>query len=407
MNALRLIGNEEGNVIDALFYLFHGDINSDLRKKMGVFENILSEILKNKKFGEPEDEKRRDYQRNFIAKAREKLANRLPEPGRTEYFKFEQKRRQNFSQGRIDYDTYRDQMLKWIMVRPLREELNKALAGKNDTELGQILVGLIKENGFYNNHHHLFSKADGKVMGTYNFFLGAAYAYIDSKPSVSITNEKKYREFVAAAKNRLLKALPDSISEAHKEHVRLIDELLKEGYIEQQGYEQSRDAYLLRLMLPVKNDKNPGPRAASNAFGKPGLNAPHLEKIVTDALQKSIRTENKKNDTLKALIMCWGGQVNSHHDDFSLGPVCQAKSAYLKTKNSMHANDNLMKFQVDDDFSVEARKQLVGQLPENLRQSYDAHEKLLLDHLGKGHITQETYWNGMLLFLDKHFRFPS
>lgn len=105
--------------------------------------------------------------------------------------------------------------------------------------------------------------------------------------------------------------------------------------------------------------------------------------------------------------MCWGGFVNSHHDDFSLGPVCEAKSTYLRRKKSADATDQLTKFRVDGEFSVEARKQLVGQLPENLRQSYDAHEKLLLDHLGKGHITQETHWNGMVLFLDKRFRFPS
>lgn len=102
-----------------------------------------------------------------------------------------------------------------------------------------------------------------------------------------------------------------------------------------------------------------------------------------------------------------GGFVNSHHDDFSLQPVCEAKSAYLKTKNLTHANDQLMKFRVDGEFSVEARRQLVKQLPGNLRPSYDAHEKLLLDHLGKGHITQQTYWNGMVLFLNEHFRFPS
>lgn len=123
-------------------------------------------------------------------------------------------------------------------------------------------------------------KADGKLEGIYSFFLGAAYAYVDSKPSVSITNQEKYGEFVAEAKNRLLQALPDSIYKAHKEHVKLIDELLEKGYIERAGYEQSRHAYLLRLVDPVKNDKNPGPRAASNAFDKSGSEAPHLEKLL-------------------------------------------------------------------------------------------------------------------------------
>ncbi|MFS0753464.1 hypothetical protein ABC383_02040 [Noviherbaspirillum sp. 1P10PC] len=410
VNALSLIGNEKENVVDGLVYLFKGNINSDLMKQMREFDNVLSEILNNKKFGDPESEKRLAFRRNFIEKAREKLANRLPEPDRTEYFKFEKQQRENLSQGRIDYDSYRSSVLGWIVKRPLQEGLKKALSGKNVAECREILVNLIKENGAYNNHYHLFYddlQAKGKVQGIYQKFLGAAFAYVDSKPSVLKTSQEKYAEFVTAAKSRLLQALPESISKAHAQHVKVIDELLQKGFIEQAGYYESRDTYLLGLIAPVKDDRHPVRGAASSAFDESVLNAPHLEKIVTDALQKSIRSNNKKNDTLEALIMCWGGFVNSHHDDFSLQPVCEAKSAYLKTKNSTHANDQLMKFRVDGEFSVEARKQLVKQLPGNLRPSYDAHEKLLLDHLGKGHITQQTYWNGMVLFLNEHFRFPS
>lgn len=147
-NALSLIGNEEGDVVDRLFYLFKRDTSSDLRKEMDLFDNILNEIVNNKKFGDPENQKRIDYQRNFIAKAREKLADRLPEPDRTEYFKFEQEQRKNLSQGRIDYDTYRDRILEWIRVRPLQEGLKKALTRKNDTERAEILAQLLKKTAF-------------------------------------------------------------------------------------------------------------------------------------------------------------------------------------------------------------------------------------------------------------------
>lgn len=53
----------------------------------------------------------------------------------------------------------------------------------------------------------------------------------------------------------------------------------------------------------------------------------------------------------------------------------------------MYADDQLIKFRVNGDFSIEARKQLVQQLPESVRQPYETHEKLLLDHLGKCCIT--------------------
>ncbi|HEX8884347.1 MAG TPA: hypothetical protein VF797_07655 [Noviherbaspirillum sp.] len=408
VNALDLISKEE-NVVDWLFYLFEGNLISDLMKKMRGFHNILNEILDNKKFGDPEDKKKEDYKRNFIAKAREKLANRLPEPDRTEYFNFEQTQRQNLIQGGITYHTYGDSMMKWIMQRPVVKEVRKALDGKGFAECREILIRLTEENGFFDSRYHsvyAYFEAKGEVRGIYQKFLHAAHAYADSKSNIPKTIEEKYAEFVTEAKNQLAEALLESIPKARK-HVGVIDELLQKGYIDLKGYGASREAYLLGLIVPEKNDKHPGPRAASNDFDESGLNAPNLEKIVTDALKKSIRTNNKKNDTLEALIMCWGGFVNSHHNDFSLNPVCHAKATYLRTANSTHANDPMTQFRVDDDFSVEARKQLVGQLPEILRKPYDALEKILLDHLGKGHITQETYWNGMVLFLDKHFSFPS
>ena len=302
VNALSLIGNEKENVVDGLVYLFKGNINSDLMKQMREFDNVLSEILNNKKFGDPESEKRLAFRRTFIEKAREKLANRLPEPDRTEYFKFEKKQRENLSQGRIDYDSYRSPVLGWIIKRPLQEGLKKALSGKNVAECREILVNLIKENGAYNNHYHLFYddlQAKGKVQGIYQKFLGAAFAYVDSKPSVLKTSQEKYAEFVTAAKSRLLQALPESISKAHAQHVKVIDELLQKGFIEQAGYYESRDTYLLGLIAPVKDDRHPVRGAASSAFDESVLNAPHLEKIVTDALQKSIRSNNKKTTPWK------------------------------------------------------------------------------------------------------------
>ena len=101
--------------------------------------------------------------------------------------------------------------------------------------------------------------------------------------------------------------------------------------------------------------------------------------------------------------MYWDGLLNSHRDEFRLEPVCQAKSTYLKTANSTHANDQFMKFRVESDFSVEARKQLAKQLPENLRQTYNAHERHL-DHLGKSFYHSEDLLGRHGAVLNKRFQ---
>lgn len=79
---------------------------------MHVFDTILSEILNSKNLGQREDEKKRNYQSRFIAKAREKLASRLPKSTREEYFRVEQERQKDLSQRRIHYDNYRNSVMQ-------------------------------------------------------------------------------------------------------------------------------------------------------------------------------------------------------------------------------------------------------------------------------------------------------
>jgi len=99
-----------------------------------------------------------------------------------------------------------------------------------------------------------------------------------------------------------------------------------------------------------------------------------------------------------------GRIVECHRDEFRLGPVCQARLTYLKTVNSTYANDQRMKFRVDSDFSVKARKQLVKQLCENLRQTYNAHERHLLDHQGKSPYESEDLLGRHGAVLNKRFQ---
>jgi hypothetical protein len=416
MNALSLIGNEKGNVVDGLFYLFKGKIRGESVEKMNLFEQVLEEVLDNKKFDPPEDSNRQAYEREFIARAREQLASRLPEPDKTEYFRFEEEQRRKLNQKTISYDDYRNSVWKWLMDRPLENELKKILNGKSGGEVCKLFADALIQGELYNNRLHSdfcnykqqpnksFAFRTADLILLYNNFLGGAYNYIDSKPSISASNKEKYETFMSAAKNILLQDLPENIRKLHEEHVKVIDGLLQNNCIDKTGYEESRTAYLLGLVSSVGDDKNSTPGVAGNDANKSGSSRPNLKETVAEALQKSIRAENKKNDSLEALIMCWGGSVNNHHNDFSLYPLCDAKSTFLQAEKLAHAQDPSTKFRADGEFAIEARAQLVEKLPDDLQKAYRAHEQFLHGHLEKGHITRQTCWRGMRLFLGTHFR---
>lgn len=367
MNALNLIGDEKGNVLDGLFYLFGGALGKDSMKELELFDQITSEILASKQFDFPEDATKQNYRRKFIAKAREMLANRLPEQDRMDYFDFEQGQRKNWSEGRINYDNYRDRMMEWLEARPLQESLKMALDGDGAAKCDVIFVNLFNQNEMYNNRfHHTYvkleahAKAEGKVLNVFERFLWAAHTYVDSRPSVAKTDKEKYAEFVEEAKKQLLQALPERISKAHEEHVKVIEELLGKGYIEREDYNESKGAYLSGLIASIRSDESSIAFVASDTSEKLESKRFYLEENFARALLRVSRATNSTNAE-NPVTELWG---QGHR-------------------------------------SIEARTQLVRQLPEGIRKSYEMRENILLSHLERGHITQASYWSGMALFLHK------
>lgn len=412
MAALTLIEDEKGNVTDGLFYLFNGEIKGECKKKMEFFDRVLTKILDNKKFAPPEAENKVQYRRNFIAKSREKLASWLPEPEKTEFLDFEKEKRDEFILGKSSYESYRNSVCEWLANRPLESELKKALHAESNGKVCELLSDVLKESDFYNNRLHQVYRSPYFIKShfspsvhadlNYNKLMGAAFSYVDSKPNVLQSNEEKYQNFMTSAKERLLEALPRNIREAHEQHMNIIGELLQKNYIDKNGYEDSRSAYLLVLAATSNDEKNPGSGAASNYSKKSGSNSSNLREIVSNALPGSIVLEGNEKDILKALILCWGESLTYRDVDEKFNNFGKAKSNYLKSEKLDYASDPDMLFRADSEFSIEARAQLVDKLSPQLREAYRAREKLLSEHLGKSHITHETYWRGMVLFLREH-----
>ena len=413
-NALRLIGDKEEDVVDGLFYLFRGELRSDLKiaKNMELFEGVLKEITSDKrKFSSLKDSEA--FRRKFIAKAREELAKRLPEPDRQAYLNHEAEMRKEFPFP-SKYENYRKSMFNWLIDRPMEKQLDNLLHGKSDKDYSRLLSCVIKESKFYNHKDHSISngallypdlhdapQTDAEKLK--NEVLRAAYNYVDSKPGISTSNRDKYQSFLAAAKMRLLALMPET-KEKIRNYRAEIRPLLKNNDISKKGFDASMEAYLLSLVSPAENSVKVGSPAAKHDAGSSNADDPDLKEIVKKALPVSIVEEKNQADTLEALILCWGGSVNSHRSDFNLGNFAAAKSQYFRGKKHKYGFDPNMTFRAYSSFAVAAREPLVEMLSPPMKEDYKKHEEFLSGYLKSGHITWETYREGMELFLRKKFK---
>lgn len=410
MNAFHLIRIEQEDVFDGLFYLFNGklDSNSSVAKKMEVYEELLKDIIANNENLASEELKLK-YRREFTANARKELASRMPEPEKAEYLKYEKGQWDEF--GSKNYEQYLESVNKWLIDRPVEKALDMALNRKSDDEVQNLLKLVIDEGGFYNYKQHnnfFYSKLShsphevfpANTSQLHKDFISAAYRYIDSKSSISIPKGDKYEKFMTKAKERLLEQWKD-VGGKYKEHLKIITELRENKYIDLIGFDESKDAYLRILLSPVEDKKSPSSSKPEDNPEDAELKKQKLKEVVANAFPESIAIERNKKYILEALTLCWGGMAKDRDSSYALGKLGQTKARYLEENKSVYASDPEMKFRPDNEFSIEARTQLVEKLDPELRQAYAERARILAEHCAKGNITKKTYWNGMTMFLEQ------
>ena len=402
-NALRFIGSDETRVARGLFYLFGGDLDEEQNKEFQLFDQIREEALGLTCTGERNNkESKAIFRREFIVEARQQLASRLPERSRSKYFSVEKEMQKKMKNGNITYDNYRNSMTNWVNNRGLSDAVARALEPvKTGEDVCKLLAYLMKAGWYNHRMASLYQRHDPELEEDvlYNSFAHVAYQYACSDTVLSLSEERKYNQLVQGVKKRLLASLPEKIKQALKEHENVTGKLRNDGLITAEGYQESRNRYLLNMVSPEQGKRVPDSPSKSMHLDKSNPEGQALQQLVDNALAECITTEAASADVLEALIMCWGGHVANHRQGFSLRPLCEAKDDFWRSQDSEYTGRPLTTFFLNDPFSIEARDQLCAKLPVDLREKYLAREALLRQHLEKGTITPEAYRTGMLMFL--------
>lgn len=404
-NALSIVGGREPNVVNGLCFLFKGKLRPEQEKRLALFDTVLNEIVENKfASSNVAPVEATKFRRAFVAEARRQLGSRLSEGFSAEYFAKEKCRRDEMENGKISYDDYAKSMRNWIATRNLQRQVGSVLGNLNDRDNVIALLSWVnyQKNGVpirpgnpYCKHPHLREQC--------RRFSDQSHLYSESHSLGLHEENSEYTRFLNEAERRLAGALPADIKKALNNHKKDLEALVASQYISEVEVNKNQLSYFSSLVSGEDNEKSLVFNTTADHPGELMATKSDAVDLVRDGLSESFRESNREKDVLEALIMCWGGFVNNHHEEFSLYPLCEAKNEYLSIGKKHPSGETLVSFNFDNDFSIEARRQLVDFLPDEVRTLYREREELLSEYYEKNMINGETFRKSMESFLRPYF----
>jgi hypothetical protein len=406
--ALGFVRNED-DLMQALNYLWGAKPQNLEKEQLRQFDDVMNDVVsmivdaeqRNGSVGSTSgfdrDHAIQLKKREFIKEARNYLGSLLPDRGKVaSYLDAEASaRKQTMEGGQSDYDGYKQQMLKHlasmqaaVLKSPAKSEAAR-LASAVDEAVGKLL-----DNSKGNHKRWAVLSISDALVASYSDMTAHESAarwkeFEDCRDQfVDIAREKNEDRgeskdaFTRAVQRVLIGKLPDeTVKQTFKELLVGLDFLFEKKFITHRVYNDSAKKLLRKANGKALDDENPGSTRTlqfqaqvshAKSVGDDPIGTRSLHEEVTEALELILRPNSGSTKVLDCLRYFWGGSESRLHRS-EYAEFGNRRNNYIQA----HGGKAVSAISTDCEFVREARRILVGRLPEKLQEEYGLQQEAL------------------------------
>ncbi len=406
--ALGFVGNED-HLMQALNYLWGAGSENREKDQFRQFDNVMNDVVsmmvnaeeRNGSVGSTSGFDRGHAiqlkKREFIKEARNYLGSLLPDRGKVaSYLDAEASAREKYMQGgQSDYDGYKQQMLRHLasMHAAVLESPAKSEEARLASAVDEAVEKLLDDSKGKHPRWAVLSLSEALVASYSNMTAHESAArwkeFTDCRDQfVDIAwkkNENGYQSedaFTRAVQKVLIGMLPDeTVRQTFRELLVELDFLFEKKFITHGVYNDSAKKLLRKANGKALADENP--RSAetlqfqakvshAKSVGEDTIGTRSLHEEVTEALELVLRPDSDRAKVLDCLKYFWGGtESRLYRSDYT--EFGNRRNKYIQA----HGGKAVSAISTDCEFIREARRILVGRLPEKLQEEYAVQQEAL------------------------------
>lgn len=406
--ALGFVDNEK-DLMQALNYLWGARPEKLEKDQFRQFDDVMNDVVSmmvdaeerngsaSSTLGFDRDHAIQLKKREFIKESRRYLGSLLPDRGKVaSYLDAEASARKQYMEGgRSDYDCYKQQMLRHLVS--MQAAVLKSPAKSEEARLASAVDEAVEKLLDNRKGKHArwaaLSISDALVASYSNVtahesaarwkeFENCRDRFVDIAWEKNEDRDKSEDVFTRAVQKVLIEMLPDeAVKQTFKELLVELDSLFKKKFISHGVYNDSARKLLRKANGKALDAENPGSTKTlqfqakvshAESVGDDPIGTRSLQKEVTEALELVLSPNAGTAQVLDCLMYFWGSSESrlrrSEYTEFG-----NRRNKYIQA----HGGIAVSEISTDCDFVREARRILVGRLPEKLQVEYGVQQDAL------------------------------
>jgi hypothetical protein len=405
---LAFIDNEK-DLMQALYYLW-GAVPEKLEKdQFRQFDDVMNDVVSmmvdaeekngsvSSTSGFDRDHAIQLKKREFIREARSYLGSLLPDRSKVAIYVDAEAsaRKQHMEGGRSDYDGYKQQMLRHLasMQAAVLKSPAKSEKARLASAVDEAVEKLFDDSKGNHSRWAVLSITDALVASysdvaahesaaRWKEFENCRDQFVDIASEKNEDRNASENAFTRAVQKVLIGMLPDeTVKQTFKELLVELDSLLEKKFITHGVYNDSALKLLKKASGEALADENPGSKETlqfqaevshAKSVGEDPIGTRSLHEEVTEALELVLRQNSGTAKVLDCLQYFWGGSESRlHRSEYT--EFGNRRNKYIQA----HGGKAVSAISTDCEFVREARRILVGRLPEKLQEEYGVQQKAL------------------------------